>query len=263
MNSIATRPVRPNASLLAWAGLMLALCACNGQSASVAPQTSSPQEHADGSSVTFQDFATGQPGAGDCLRMQADGWYSDNCGWPSNGALPTVVLNQLPYICESACGNGSVDAGESCDPPGPTCSKTCHTIASCTESGGVSLPENGHCYFPTSTTQLYPSALASACPSGTHLATLNEVAETEAALKAAGSSDSWIAMSAMQTEAVFKWDVGTEIFNASRYHDFGGNDPNQSPPACVVVTNQPPSGTAGWRDRACSDSYVSLCERDK
>jgi hypothetical protein len=216
----------------------------------------------DGTPVSYTNWAPGEPDTtGHCVRLGSDGWHSDSCGWPSNGGLPSVASYTLAYVCESSCGNGKVDPGETCDPPGPTCSKTCQTIATCTEAGGVSLAENGHCYFPTATALPYSAALAAACPSGTHLATLNFPAETEAALKAI-AADSWIALSAMQTLGLFQWDVPGAIFDATRYHDFGGNDPNQPPPAGVVVTNTPPSGPPGWRDRATTDNYVSLCERD-
>jgi hypothetical protein len=210
-------------------------------------------------------WAPTEPNGGDCASMAADGWHSQNCGMASNGQLPANNNNALPYICESACGNGTVDPGETCDPPGPACSKTCQTLAACTEPGAQQVPENGHCYFVTAATFTYANALASGCPTGTHLATLNFPVETEAALKVTGAADSWIAMSAMQTLAVFKWDVAGAIFDATRYHAFGGNDPNQNPPACVAVTNNPPSGQPGWRDRDCASTtiYPAICERDK
>jgi hypothetical protein len=128
----------------------------------------------------------------------------------------------------------------------------------------MSLPENGHCYFKTSSTVVYNTALASSCPTGTHLATTDTPAETEIGLLVAGNDDSWIALGAKNTLAVFSWDIANDaIFNPRRYHDFGDNDPNQTPPAGTVLTNLPPSPPVGWRDRATTDTYKSICERDK
>jgi hypothetical protein len=216
----------------------------------------------DGEAAGFNGFGPGEPQTGECARLAADGWHADNCGKASIGGLPSNVANTLPYVCESACGNGTIDPGETCDPPGPTCSKTCHTIATCTEPGASSLPENGHCYFSYGAAVSFANV---ACPAGTHLATLDHAAESEAALKATANADSWIALKAPTTLGVFSWTVGTEVFNPRRYHDFDGtDDPNQPPPACVVVTNLPPSGQPGWRDRGCTtDSYPALCERDQ
>lgn len=220
----------------------------------------------DGTAPPVFPWSPGEPdGKGHCVSLATDGWHSDDCGMPSNGGLAANALKIHPFLCESACGNGKVDPGETCDPPGPGCSKTCHKLAACGEAGAVSVPENGHCYFKTAATFTYALALASGCPSGTHLATLQFPVETEAALAVAGNSDSWIAMSAAQTLGVFSWDVGSEIFDATRYHGFGGNDPNDAPPACVSVTNNPPSGLPGWRDRDCAPTtiYPAICERDQ
>jgi len=220
----------------------------------------------DGSNSTFNGFAPGEPkNTGECARTGVDGWHADNCGMASNGQFPLNLANKLPYVCESACGNGKVDPGETCDPPGPTCTKTCQKVAACTESGGMSLPENGHCYFKTSSTVSYNNALNNACAAGTHLATTDTPAETEIGLLVAGNDDIWIALSAKQTLAVFKWDILNDaIFNARRYHAFGDNDPNQDPPAGTVLTNLPPAGPVGWRDRNINtDNYKSLCERDQ
>lgn len=219
-----------------------------------------------GESVSYSGFATGQPNNGgsgeDCAEMAADGWHDYACGWASTGNLPLSSAITFPYVCETGCGNGVVEPGEQCDPPGASCTATCQTRAACTEPGAVSSPANGHCYFALSTAASYASALA-ACPAGSHLATLNFPVESDAALKAI-ASDSWIALSAMSVAGDFSWDSGTDVFDPQRYHGFtGATDPNQAAPACAVVTNTPPSGTPGWRDRGCTtDLYPPLCERD-
>jgi hypothetical protein len=218
-----------------------------------------------GEPTSFTAFATGQP-AGDptqgCGHSSATGWQGANCGYPSNGGLTANGMTAFPSVCESGCGNGVVDPGETCDPPGPACTKRCQTRVACTEAGAVLAPENGHCYFVSPTAVDYPTALASSCPAGTHLATLETPAETEAAL-AAIATDSWIALSAPTTLALFAWDVPGAVFDPLRYHGFGGDDPNQTPPAGVMVTNTPPSGGPGWRDRPQATLAPALCERDK
>ena len=69
-------------------------------------------------------------------------------------------------------------------------------------------------------------------------------------------------MSAPTTRYVYRWDVGTQIFNQRRYHGFSGDDPNGPVTSGVVVTNAPTAGTAGWRDRDRTDTYHALCERE-
>ena len=218
----------------------------------------------DGSALGYNGFATGQPaadGVSECGRTGPDGWHNDNCGVASNGGLPANAPVAYGYVCESGCGNGHVEPGESCDGPGATCTKTCKTIASCTEAGGVSLAENGHCYFATGSGLSYTAALA-ACPSGTHLATLSAAVETEAALKAV-TVDSWFALSAPTTQYVFHWDVSnTSAFNPRRWHAFTDNDPNDVAPAATVISPAPTSGLPGWRDRVQTDLAPALCERD-
>ncbi|HEY7956648.1 MAG TPA: lectin-like protein [Polyangia bacterium] len=219
-----------------------------------------------GEPVSYNGFAPSQPNDGgsgeDCGQIASDGWHDYACGWASTGNLPLSSELTFPYVCETGCGNGVVEPGEQCDPPGASCTATCQSRAACTEAGAISSTVNGHCYFALASAYSYASALA-ACPAGTHLATLNEPVESEAALKAI-ASDSWIALSAMSVPGDFSWDVGTEVFDPQRYHGFtGATDPNQAAPACAVVTNVPPSGNPGWRDRGCTtDVYPPLCERD-
>jgi hypothetical protein len=200
--------------------------------------------------------------------MDTNGWRDESCGFPTAGLLPASPITTSGYVCESTCGNGKIDAGETCDAPGPGCSKTCQVVQPCNEAGAISLAENGHCYFRTTATfTAYTTALATACPAGTHLATLDTPAETEAAIKAI-TTDAWIALRATTTVAQFRWDLGSEVFNPRRYHGFLGVDPDEDEvPACTVVSlGTPPTKPPAWRDRDCDDvgnPYVALCEREQ
>jgi hypothetical protein len=207
-----------------------------------------------GEAVAFTAFATGQPSNGamkECMVTTASGWENDACGWPTSGNLPQSPAHTLAYVCESACGNGAVDPGEECDPPGATCTAACMNVRACTEPGAASSPVNGHCYFVTGAAAPWATAM-NACPAATHVATLAAPEETEAALAATGGQ-AWIALTGMP--GTFAWGDG-EDFNARRYHGFISGEPNHGGPACVRL--QP----GGWADQACSMAFATLCERE-
>jgi hypothetical protein len=215
-----------------------------------------------GEPVSYAPFAPNEPnglGSEECVAIRAAGWDDEPCGYPSSGLLGPSPARNLPFVCETGCGNGVVEPGEECDPPAAgACTATCKSVRACLEPGGYSSPVNGHCYFPQAVITDYQTALA-ACPNGTHLATLNSPAETEAGLQAV-AEDCWIALSAPQGAPGFHWDVSGEDFNARRYHGFTNDDPNVLNAACGVLT---PQATAGWRDRDCAtSSYARLCERE-
>jgi hypothetical protein len=219
----------------------------------------------------YQAFAPGRPdgaAAGErCVGAAASGagsggeggWDDRGCGWLATGMLPFTVPVVLPFICEQACGNGVVEPGEECDPPGPTCTAICRMRRPCSEPGGV-VSLSGRCYFATTLTYAYAAALT-ACPAGTHLAAPNDPAETEAAVMAV-ATDSWIALRAATTPYGFAWEAGADKLDLTRYHGFVDADPDLGvAPACTVVSKGDPRGD-GWRDRACTARYPALCERD-
>ncbi len=149
----------------------------------------------------YMSFAPGEPNNGalngdrpeDCIARTSTGWADLPCGFPATGALPSSPSFALGFACESSCGNGIVDPGEECD-GGSTCTANCFTKRTCTESGGVVSPVNGHCYFVQHGLVDFSHALSSSCPSGTHLATPADLAEEEAALQAVvgDGNDAWI-----------------------------------------------------------------------
>jgi len=87
----------------------------------------SPIVWVDGEPLTYTKWAPGQPEAADqrCGDIAVDGWHDAHCGWPSSGNLPQSASILRPYVCEHACGNGKVEPGEQCDPPGSDCTITC------------------------------------------------------------------------------------------------------------------------------------------
>ena len=152
-------------------------------------------------------------------------WDDRPCGYAATGLLPYSYPYGLGYVCETGCGNGVVEPGEGCDDSGPGCTATCQSVRPCTEAGGMASPVNGHCYFALSTPLAFSDALA-ACPNGTHLATLDEAAESEAAALAVGGSDAWIALTAAVTQGDYAWTNGGDVFESTRYHGFANPDPD-------------------------------------
>jgi Lectin C-type domain len=221
----------------------------------------------DGETVGFESFASGEPnnggssghtescGAFEAMRMA---WDDRPCGFPATGLLPSSYAYGIGYICENECGNGAVEPGEGCDEAGPNCTSTCQTMVPCTEAGGVVSPVNGHCYFALPSLVTFDQAM-SACPSGTHLATLDSIAESEAGALAVGGSDAWIALTASVTQGDYAWTNGSDVFDSTRYHGFSGDEPNDTAaaPYCTRITP-----VSGWKDQQCTLTHPTLCERD-
>jgi hypothetical protein len=227
----------------------------------IVPQVGLQLTWLNGAAAAFSAFAPQQPdGDGACVLTSqgAGGWDDRACGWPSVGNLALSPPAAYGYVCQMMCGNGTIDPGEECDPPGAGCTSSCKKPRACTEAGGATSPVTGRCYFVAAAPATYDAAL-SACPAGTHLATPNQPSETEVVLKVA-QADSWIALRSL-ANANFSWDVPGVKFDARRYHGFVPPDPDMIGPACAVVTHGDPRGD-GWRDRSCGTLYPAICERD-
>jgi len=216
----------------------------------------------------YSAFAVGEPNNGalngnrpeDCTARTSLGWADLPCGFPATGNLPSSPTFALGFVCESSCGNGVIEPGEECD-GGPGCTANCYLKRPCTEPGAYSSPINGHCYFVDNNSVSWSTANSSSCPAGTHLATLADIAETEAGLAAdvGNVNDAWIALKAASTLGQYSWQQpSSEAFNSRRYHGFAGAEPNESStPNCVRVVD-----AAGWKDASCNNSYDALCERE-
>ncbi len=218
-----------------------------------------------GETSTYQAFRAGEPSAGreGCAVLLAQGgeWESRACGWPAAGGLPASPSSTAFYICEHRCGDGVVDPGEACDPPGPSCTSTCRTIAACSEPGGRVSPATGACYFKAGSAVSHDTARTTGCPAGTHLASPNGPLDTAVAIQST-DGDSWIAVRAKNNVNRFDFDFAGVSLDAGRYHGFVGPDPDQGvTPACVVLSSGDVRGD-GWRDRTCGELRPSLCQRD-
>ena len=219
----------------------------------------------DGEPTTFTAFATGEPNDGgggapeECGAYAKGGWQDLPCGFPATGNLPSSKSYALGYVCETGCGNGKIEAGEECDRPGNGCTNSCMQERACTDSNAVSSPINGHCYIPINDSVVYSNASGS-CPSGTHLATLGDISESESGLLAVSKlpTDAWIALRAPSNVGQYQWEAtSSETFLSRRYHGFTGNDPNESQaPNCARES------VTGWRDIGCNAYYAVLCERE-
>jgi hypothetical protein len=221
----------------------------------------------DGEAASFLNFGAGKPdnanGPENCVVSVASSgaWDDLGCGFADTGSLPTSRAVSRSYVCETGCGNGVVEPGEECDPPGSSCTQTCKRVRSCTENGGRVSPINGHCYFEIKNNVDYATALTS-CPSGTHLATVSDISENESVIAAIGATgpDAWLALRASKDVINFTWEAPTaEPFTPSRFHGFTlTEEPNEGQaPSCVRA-----SFSSGWRDKGCSSVFATMCERD-
>ena len=213
-------------------------------------------------------FATGEPNNGaangnrpeDCIARTLTGWADLPCGFPATGDLPSSPAFALGYLARTRAATASSIRARSATAapaaPRPACSKR-----PCTEAKGVSSPINGHCYFVQTANANYNNALTNTCPTGTHLATLADIAEEEAASQAISGNgdDAWIALKAASQLGVYAWGaLSSEAFNSRRYHGFAGNEPNEpNTPNCVRLVDG-----AGWKDIDCGNDYDALCERE-
>ena len=91
----------------------------------------------DGNICTI-DFATGSAAACD-LRCTITPVM--NCGG-GDLCCPAGCTAVTDADCSTTCGNGTVDTGETCDPPAVPCPATCDDGVACTEDIMTGSPEN-------------------------------------------------------------------------------------------------------------------------
>jgi len=122
----------------------------------------------------------------------------------------------------------------------------------CSEPGAK--PALGRCYFPTATPQAWSDA-RKACESvGAYLATIATV-EEQLAVSAVGAGDRWIGLSrpdgSPNTSESFRWTTGEAV----TFTRWSGGKPTGAG-TCVQL-----DASGVWRDRACGDALLSICER--
>ena len=223
----------------------------------------------DGEMFLYSAFAPGEPNNGalngnrpeDCTARTSVGWADLPCGFPSTGNLPSSPTFALGFVCESSCGNGVIEPGEECD-GGPGCTANCYLKRACTEPGAYSSPINGHCYFVDNNTVNFSTAMSSSCPAGTHLATLADIAETEAGL------------AADRRQRQRRLDRAQGAVDARPVQLAGSRRPKRSTRAVITASPAPSrtrtrrrtasaSSTApAGRTSSCNNNYDALCERE-
>lgn len=111
----------------------------------------------------------------------------------------------------------------------------------------------GHCYFPIAAGTR--DATQRMCvDAGAHLLTLADQAEQDAIFSLV-TGDTWIGYTASppsDDKAAFKWVTG----EATGFARWDTSDPNETSGCVILKTN------TMWSDRACTDSYPAICERD-
>ena len=155
-------------------------------------------------------------------------------------------------------GGSHVDA-----PPGETPdAETPDTLPFC--GGGdanASNPADGHCFmFFAGPKTWYDAFLAcQALGTNVHLATLTDMQQDMVAQTLNGQTLAWIGYDDRTVEGQFNW-ITSEV---SGYTDWGTGQPNNGAGGtaqnCVVLD---PGLQDKWNDKACTDQYGYICERD-
>ncbi len=126
----------------------------------------------------------------------------------------------------------------------------------CTEPGGQTWSQNGHCYFALVGPPRNWSTQRDACASaGAHLVTITSQEENDFVSQMVGDQDRWIGLRKPQAGEPFSWITGEPL----SYTAWANNEPNENGEACVRLRANTNPQT--WADRACDQIYGAICER--
>lgn len=124
----------------------------------------------------------------------------------------------------------------------------------CGDATGKRWSTNGHCYF-TGTAAPQANAKAECVSKGAHLVTITSQAEQDF-VATIGGGDRWVGLESKKITdkgTDFTWITGED----ASYQHWVSGDPN-SGGYCAAIRGS----DQGWVDRACSDSYAPICERE-
>lgn len=124
----------------------------------------------------------------------------------------------------------------------------------CTEPGAKTF--GGHCYFQLSSNRTWDAARTDCAAAGAHLVAITSAAEETFVESFSPTADRWIGLSRPSgspvADASFKWVTG----EAFTYKDWAPSEPNGTG-LCIRIR-----GGGQWGDQTCTNSYVSICERE-
>lgn len=122
----------------------------------------------------------------------------------------------------------------------------------CTDAGGRTWEDNGHCYFPLSVMNSWFVNRDRCRELGAHLVSISSATEQAFVTGLVGTGPRWTGLSRFGAPA-FSWIDGESV----TYENWEAGAPNQKSEAAVAVRN----GTYLWFDDKVSQAYAALCER--
>jgi len=175
------------------------------------------------------------------------------------GCTPGQLENQQPAATGGSGGSGSGGSGGGIDAPDMPDAEPPDTLPAC--SGGDNNgadPVSGHCFMFFTGPKTWYDAFT-ACQSvgpNVHLATLTDAQQDSVAQMLNGQTLAWFGYDDRTVEGQWNW-ITSEI---SGYTDWGTGQPNGG--AAQNCAALDPGLANKWNDKACTDQYGYLCERD-
>ncbi|XP_045166878.2 lectin BRA-3-like [Mercenaria mercenaria] len=177
------------------------------------------------------------------LNPEVDRCSPDPC--ENNGTCVEVADN---YTC--SCNDGF--KGRNCE--------EAVTVKSCPEGGWVFF--NGSCYYVSTTTVSWISALAACNETGGYLAEIQSQLEQEFLNNITSDGDYfWIALNDRQTEGQFVWETSGDLVS----FEYWGLENFQPKPDtdCVFFANKASDNRYYWFEVDCDYDFVFyVCETD-